>query len=109
MRETGWSGFKKRFMDELKVRFPGCVIFHMDPISTHQGIPDLMILLGNRWAMLEVKAAPNSAVQPNQEYWVDYYNDMSYAAFVFPENAEEILNDLEHALTARRPARVSKR
>ena len=98
MRETGRTGFKAHLMKEIVQRFPDCIMFHQDPNVTHQGIPDLLILNGERWAMLETKGAPRSKRQPNQEYWVSFYNEMSFAAFVYPENEGEILDALQSAL-----------
>lgn len=100
VRETGRLGFKAQVVKELSRRLPDCLIFNQDPNSTHQGIPDLLILNGNRWAMLETKAATKAKRQPNQEYWVERYGEMSYAAFISPENEGEILDALERALTA---------
>ena len=46
------SGFQDRLIAEIKDMFPGCMVFKMDQI---QGIPDLLILYGKRWASLENK------------------------------------------------------
>jgi hypothetical protein len=62
-----------------------------------QGIPDLLVLHKNKWASLECKKNKNSKHRPNQDYYVEKMNDMSFSAFIFPENKEEVLNDLEHA------------
>lgn len=97
VRETGAYGFKARLLKELDRRFPGCVIFHMDPNSTHQGIPDVLILYRTHWAMLEVKGAADAKRQPNQPYWVEFYDNLSFAAFVYPENEGEILDALQQA------------
>jgi len=101
VRETGRLGFKAQLVKELASRFPDCVIFNLDPNTMHQGIPDLLILHNNKWAMLETKGAPTSRRRPNQEYWVDFYNELSFAAFVYPENEGEILDALQHALCSR--------
>lgn len=85
------SGFQDKLRDELKELFPGCMIFKMDQI---QGIPDLLILYKNKWASLENKKSANAKRQPNQEYYVDKMNEMSFSRFVCPENKEEVLNDL---------------
>lgn len=88
--------------------FPGCYILKNDSCYM-QGVPDLIILYGPYWAMLEVKASAKSVIQPNQEYYVTALDDMGFAAFIYPEIEEEVLRDLQHALEPRRSARVSKR
>jgi len=89
--------FKTQLVRELKERFPGCIILHMDA-NALQGIPDLLILYGNRWAALEGKRFRNASHQPNQDYYVDLMNRMSFAAFIYPENKEDILYELQQAL-----------
>ena len=85
------SGFQDKLRNELKKLFPGCMIFKMDQI---QGIPDLLILFGNKWASLECKKSAKAKRQPNQEYYVGLMNKMSFFRFICPENKEEVLNDL---------------
>jgi hypothetical protein len=34
---------------------------------------------------------------------------LSFGAFIYPENAEDVLNDLQHAFQSGRTARVSQR
>lgn len=85
------SGFQDKLRDELKRLFPGCMIFKMDQI---QGIPDMLILYEDKWAMLENKRSANARRQPNQEYYVDMLDDMSFARFVYPENKDEVLDEL---------------
>ena len=88
------SGFQDKLRDELKKLFPGCMIFKMDQI---QGIPDLLILYGKKWASLECKKSAKAKRQPNQEYYVGLMNKMSFSRFICPENKEEVLNDLSKA------------
>lgn len=88
------SNFQKGLKKEIKERFPGSYVLKNDPNGI-QGIPDLTILYKDKWAMLEVKKDKKAPHQPNQDYHVKQLNDMSYAAFVFPENKESIINDLE--------------
>lgn len=102
------SKFQGELIKELKQIFVGCVVLKNDA-NYMQGFPDLLILHNDRWAALEVKANENSPHQPNQDYYLDLLDDMSYAAFISPENKEEILSDLQLQLapTTRRIARVS--
>ena len=86
------SGFQDRLRDDLKKLFPGCMIFKMDQI---QGIPDLLVLYKNKWASLENKKSANATKRPNQEYYVELMNNMSFSRFIFPENKDEVLNELK--------------
>ena len=86
------SGFQDRLITEIKEMFPGCMVFKMDQI---QGIPDLLILYGKHWASLENKKSSSAKRQPNQEYYVDLMNKMSFSRFICPENKEEVLSELQ--------------
>lgn len=85
------SGFQDRLVAELKQRFPGSMVFKMDQV---QGIPDLLILYGKRWASLECKQHSRAKKQPNQEYYVGLMNSMSFSRFICPENKQEVLDEL---------------
>lgn len=85
--------FKTKLVNELRDMFPGCIITHLDP-NEIQGIPDLLILYENKWAALEGKKNANASVRPNQHYYVDLMNGMSFAAFIYPENKDEVLDEL---------------
>lgn len=90
------SKFQSNLIKELKERFKGCVVVKNDA-NYMQGIPDLTVFYGNRWVMLETKRSEDAPHRPNQDYYVSLFNDMSYAAFIFPENKEVILNEVEQA------------
>lgn len=85
--------FKTKLVGELKTLFPGCIITHLDP-NEIQGIPDLLILYGNKWACLEGKKNANASVRPNQKYYVDLMDRMSFASFIYPENKDKVLDEL---------------
>lgn len=90
------SDFQSKVKDALEERFPGCIILKNDPTYI-QGIPDLTIFFKNKWATLEVKASKNSSHRPNQDYYVNTMREMSYSAFIYPENFEEVLDDIQRA------------
>ena len=91
------SGFQDKFIKELKELFPGCMTFKMDQ---RQGIPDLLMLFGDKWASFECKQHAKAKRQPNQEYYVGIMNNMSFSRFVCPENKEEVLRELQSAFRA---------
>lgn len=98
MRE---NSYQQDLIKTLRLRFPGIVILKNDS-SYMQGIPDLLLLLDDQWAMLEVKPHKDAAEQPNQGWWVTELNSMSYAAFIYPENEEEVLDALQQLFTLER-------
>ena len=97
--------FQPKLIKELKKRFPGCIVLKNDP-TFKQGVPDLIVLYKDKWAMLEVKKDSSASHQPNQDYYVEKLGQMSFAAFIFPENEEEVLNDLQQAFRTSRTTRV---
>lgn len=85
--------FQAKLIKELKKEFPGCMVLKNDPTYI-QGIPDLLVLYKDKWASLEIKASSTAKHQPNQDYYVDKMNEMSHSAFIFPENKDQVLDDL---------------
>ena len=98
MRE---SKFQSDLIKKIKRMFPGCYVLKTDA-NYIQGFPDLLILYKTRWAALECKKDSESPHRPNQEYYVSSLNQMSYASFIFPENEEEVLHELQSALWSSR-------
>ena len=99
--------FQARIIRRLRRDFPNCVVVKNDP-SYIQGIPDLLVLNGPRWAALEVKRSPREPFQPNQAYYLDLMGRMSYAIVIYPENEERVFNELQLALGDRRQTRLSQ-
>lgn len=93
MARTPEGRFQDRLVKDLEVIFDGCLIMKNDP-NYRQGIPDLLILFKQRWALLEVKKSANEKPRPNQPWYVDYAQHNSFGAFIFPENRDEVLADL---------------
>lgn len=88
------SKFQASLIKELKERFPGCIVIKNDP-NYIQGLPDLLILYNNKWRALECKRSGSASKRPNQEFYVNTMNEMSFSRFIYPENKEEVLNDLQ--------------
>lgn len=95
--------YKTALSKRIEERLPGSVILKQDP-NLRQGISDLLILWEFVWAALEVKAYRGAPDRPNQGYYVDLLNGLSYAAVIYPENEERILDELESTLRARQTA-----
>lgn len=85
--------FQSNLKKELKEMFPGCIITKLDS-GDIQGIPDLLILYKDKWATLENKRNAKASHRPNQEYYVNKMNEMSFSRFIYPENKEIVLNEL---------------
>jgi len=102
------SNFKTKLIHEIEGLFPGCIVFHLDANEV-QGIPDILILYRDKWAVLEGKKHRNAPHRPNQDYYVNLLNEMSFASFIYPEIKEEVLDELQQAFRTRRATRVSKR
>lgn len=86
--------FQAKVIKELKQMFPDCIVMKNDS-SYIQGIPDLLVLNKNKWASLEIKKNANAKKQPNQEYYVDKMDQMSFSRFVCPENKDQVLDELD--------------
>lgn len=102
------NSFQSKLIKELKARFPGCIVMKNDA-NYIQGIPDLIVLYKDRWAALECKRSAHERHRPNQDHYVEIMDRMSFAAFIFPENKEEVLNELQQSFKTKRTTRVSKR
>lgn len=102
------SKFKQDLIDEIQRRFPGAIVLKMD--ANHiQGIPDNFIVWENRWAAFEAKRSAISSRRPNQEYYVKLLDSMSFSAFVYPENKEWFINELQQTFRYTRAARLPLR
>lgn len=99
------SQFQKEVIDDLKARFPGCIVLKNDP-SYIQGVPDLTVLHNECWATLEVKNSATASRRPNQAYYVERMNSMSYSNFIYPEAKERVLDEIQQAFEARGCARL---
>lgn len=94
--------YKRALAKVIEERFPGCIVLKNDE-QLMQGIPDMTILWGCSYAVLEVKRSADAPFRPNQEFYVDYITSMGGLAFViYPENEKEVLDALQHSFEAHR-------
>lgn len=96
MRE---NQFQSKLIKRIKKELPGSMVLKNDPTYL-QGVPDLIVLYGSKWGMLECKRSATASHQPNQDYYVDKLGAMSFASFICPENEKEVLDGLYKALGA---------
>lgn len=90
--------FQSKLIKEIKEEFPECIVMKNDA-NYIQGIPDLLVLYKNKWASLEVKKNAKAKHQPNQEYYVDRMDKMSFSRFICPENKDVVLKELHYYFT----------
>lgn len=95
--------FQADLIKEIKHKLPKAIVLKNDA-DYIQGIPDLIVLYKKHWAALECKKSATASHRPNQDYYVKGMDKMSFARFIWPENKEEVLNDMVKSLKG-----VSKR
>mgnify|MGYP003608343340 CR=1 FL=1 len=88
--------FQKNLIQELKERFPACVVMQ-NASSYIQEIPDLTVLYRDRCVVPELKPASGSSRRPNQSFYVEKLNEMSYAAYIHPGNKEQVLDEVQRS------------
>lgn len=93
--------FKTKLIARIETMLPGCIVVHLDP-NEIQGIPDLLVLYEDSWAALEGKKSATASARPNQPYYVELMDSMSFAAFIYPENADEVLKEMDFYFMSRR-------
>ena len=93
MGENPERKFQSKLIKEIKERFTDAIVMKLDS-GYKQGIPDLLILLGGKWATLECKKNASASHRPNQDLYVDRMNSMSFSRFIFPENKDAVLEEL---------------
>lgn len=99
MARTPEGKFQDALIAELEDSYQGCMILKNDA-NYRQGIPDLLILFRNKWALLEVKKSAKEKPRPNQPWYVAWGQRNSFGAFIYPENRDEVLEDLREFFLA---------
>lgn len=101
------SKFQSNLIKKIQKMFPDAYIVKNDA-GYIQGFPDITILNGDKWAIIECKRDKNAKHRPNQDYHIEKLNKMSFAAFAYPENEKEILDALQRTLRDSGTTRISK-
>lgn len=86
------SAFKRKLLELARQKRKDLVIIE---VYDQRSMPDVIVLCGEKWAALEFKRSSQAAHRPNQDYFVDKLDQMSFATFVHPQNEEEVINELE--------------
>jgi len=92
--------FKAKLIEKLEERYPDFIITKLEA-DLKNGIPDIVILGDKkRWATLEAKKNKEEVTKPRrnkkaQDYYVSKMGKMGYSSYVYPENEEEVLSELE--------------
>lgn len=89
--------YQAALIKKLEEQYPNAIITKLDP-NYIQGIPDILVLENDRWGALEAKRSAGASHRPNQDYYVELMDRMSFASFICPENEKEVLHELEQAL-----------
>lgn len=92
--------FQSKLIEELEEIFNDKQNDVITKFEDIQGFPDILILHKNKWAMLECKKSKDASHRPNQDYYVNKLDNMSFARFIYPENKKEVLHDLQSALSS---------
>lgn len=100
--------FQSKLIKEIKNKFKNSIVLKNDA-NYIQGFPDLLILYNDKWAALECKKSMSEKKQPNQEYYISKLNSMSFSKVIYPENKEEVLNELQRAFSSRESTCISER
>lgn len=83
--------FQAKLVKDLKRLFPDAMVFKND---AKQGMPDILMLCGEKWAALECKRAEGAPHQPNQDWYVNRLGAMGFSSFIYPENREYVIEEL---------------
>lgn len=88
--------YQSYLVKKISQMFPGSFVIPMDG-NYIQGFPDILILFMDKWAALECKRHAEEPHRPNQDYYVEKLNKMSFSSFIYPENEEEVLHELQQS------------
>lgn len=85
--------FERKFCKKLRDLHPDVYVMKNDA-SLVQGFPDRVIYFHDKYAILEFKRSANASRRPNQDWYINNFAQYTYSSYVYPENAEQVFNDL---------------
>lgn len=91
------SDFQAKIIKWLRSK--GCFVWKCQQNSaTQRGVADIFFCYEGFYGFIEVKQAKNSPKRPGQQAFIDKMAKWSWAKFVYPQNWEEIKQELEELL-----------
>lgn len=93
------NSYQYDLIRRIEALLPGCIVLKNDE-QYLQGIPDLTVLYGPYYALLEVKRSiiEMARPRPNQEYYLRKVAEMhGFSAFIYPEIEDEVLDEIQRA------------
>lgn len=89
--------FQSKFISKLRKLGCKCYKQQMNA-TTRAGTPDYIVLVGPVWIMLEFKRSKNAPKRPGQQQNIDWANEVSFGYFCYPENADEVYNEIKRLI-----------
>ena len=83
------ADFQSKFISWARKQGFKCFKQQMNA-TTRAGTPDCFLFLEGWWGWIEFKKSKNAKKRPGQQQNVDWANENSWGAFVYPENEDEI-------------------
>lgn len=99
------NAYQSKLIKKLRQLHPDWIIVKNDA-NYLQGIPDWTVFANGKYAFFDVKRSSDAVHQPNQDWYINNANETgAFGMFVYPENEEEFLNEIQQSLRPRRKAR----
>lgn len=85
------ADFQKGVVKRLREAYRGLLLVAKTDPGSIQGMPDLIVLCGSQYALLEVKRSRTAKKRPNQGYYIEKFGRDTFTAFIYPENEYEVI------------------
>lgn len=88
------STYQASLLKRLRKAYRGRILATKTDPGMVQGIPDLIVLCGGRYALLEVKRSVDASKRPNQAHYIEKFGRESFASFIYPENEHDVIYEM---------------